>query len=103
MKRLVFLFLAIIASSALADVTARPNFVFVLVDDLGRQDVGVYGSSLYETPNMDRLAADGMRFENAYVAHPRCVPSRLAVFSGRYPASYGVPGFVDYKSTKHAL
>jgi arylsulfatase A-like enzyme len=103
MKRLVFLFLAIIASSALADVTARPNFVFVLVDDLGRQDVGVYGSSLYETPNMDRLAADGMRFDNAYVAHPRCVPSRLAVFSGRYPASYGVPGFVDYKSTKHAL
>lgn len=89
--------------STVAPAEAPPNFVFVLVDDLGRQDVGVYGSSLYETPNMDRLAADGMRFDNAYVAHPRCLPSRLAYLSGRYPASYGIPGFQDRKNTKHAL
>ena len=95
--------LAFFALAAAAAEPERPNFVFVLVDDLGRQDVGVYGSSLHETPNMDQLAADGMRFDNAYVAHPRCVPSRLAYLSGRFPASYGVPGFVDYKTTKHAL
>ena len=103
MKRLTSLLVAMFALSLAADETAPPNFVFVLVDDLGRQDVAVYGSSLYETPNMDQLAADGMRFDNAYVAHPRCVPSRVAYLSGRFPASYGVPGFVDYKSTKHAL
>jgi arylsulfatase A-like enzyme len=103
MKYLSGLFLALYCVAAFAGGQAPPNFVFVLVDDLGRQDVGVYGSSLYETPNMDRLAADGMRFDNAYTAHPRCVPSRLATMSGRYPASFGIPGFQDRKNTKHAL
>lgn len=79
------------------------NFVVVLVDDLGRQDVGIYGSSLYETPNIDALAKSGMRFDNAYVAHPRCLPSRLAMMSGRYPVSYGIPGFQDKMASKHAL
>ena len=101
MKHFAALILSMLSITALAD--APPNFVFVLVDDLGRQDVGVYGSSLYETPHMDRLAADGMRFDNAYVAHPRCLPSRLAYLSGRYPASYGIPGFQDRKNTQHAL
>ena len=103
MKRLLALILTLSTLSAGADEAARPNFVFVLVDDLGRQDVGVYGSSLHETPHMDQLAADGMRFDNAYTAHPRCVPSRLATMSGRYPASYGIPGFQDRKNSKHAL
>ena len=103
MKSLAALLLALSALTATAGENTRPNFVFVLVDDLGRQDVGVYGSSLYETPHMDRMAADGMRFDNAYVAHPRCVPSRLGIMSGRYPASYGIPGFQDRKNTKHAL
>jgi arylsulfatase A-like enzyme len=97
--------LALIAFSiaACAGEESRPNFLIVLVDDLGRQDVGAYGSSLYETPHMDRLARDGMRFDNAYAAHPRCVPSRLGLMSGRYPASYGIPGFQDRKNTRHAL
>ncbi len=103
MRRLLASILILFALPAGAAEVSRPNFVFVLVDDLGRQDVGVYGSALYETPHMDRLAADGMRFDNAYTAHPRCVPSRLATMSGRYPASYGIPGFQDRKSTKHAL
>lgn len=107
MKRLVIpligLTLGLFALAACAAEGERPNFVFVLVDDLGRQDLGVYGSSLHETPNIDQLAADGMRFDNAYVAHPRCVPSRLAYLSGRYPASYGIPGFQDRENTRHAL
>ncbi len=69
-----------------------PNILFVIVDDLGRQDLGCYGSTFYETPNIDTLAKQGMRFENAYCAHPRCVPSRVAMMSGRYAARYGVPG-----------
>jgi arylsulfatase A-like enzyme len=67
-------------------VTARPNFVFVLVDDLGWADVGVYGSSFYETPNVDRLAAQGARFTNAYAAGPVCSPTRGSILTGRYPA-----------------
>ena len=102
MKSLAILFASLFSLAAHAE-EGRPNFVFLLIDDLGRQDVGVYGSSLHETPNMDRLAAEGMRFDNAYVAHPRCVPSRLAYLSGRYPANYGIPGFQDRKNTKHAL
>lgn len=103
MKQLLIILLSIISISLFADEGPRPNFLLVLVDDLGRQDVGVYGASLQETPNMDRLAADGMRFDNAYVTHPRCLPSRLSLLSGRYPASYGIPGFQDRKNTKHAL
>lgn len=103
MKHLLIILLSIMSFSLFASEDPRPNFVFLLVDDLGRQDVGVYGASLYETPHMDQLASDGMRFDNAYVAHPRCLPSRLAMMSGRYPASYGIPGFQDRKNTKHAL
>ena len=50
----------------------RMNFVFILVDDLGWADVGCYGSSFYETPNIDRLAKEGMRFTDAYAACPVC-------------------------------
>ncbi|MCM8536243.1 MAG: sulfatase [Lentisphaeraceae bacterium] len=65
---------------------SKPNIIFILVDDLGKQDLGCYGSTLYETPHIDAMANSGLKFENAYVAHPRCVPSRYAIFSGQYPA-----------------
>jgi arylsulfatase A-like enzyme len=103
MKRLLILLLTLLGLPMMAGAAERPNFIMLLVDDLGRQDVGVYGSSLHETPNIDQLAADGMRFDNAYAAHPRCVPSRLATMSGRYPASFGIPGFQDRKLGPHAL
>lgn len=63
----------------------NPNIVLFFVDDFGQQDIGCYGSSLYETPNMDRLAKNGMRFTNAYAAYSRCVPSRQGLLSGKYP------------------
>lgn len=63
-----------------------PNVLFILVDDFGSRDLGCYGSTLYETPNMDRLAASGARFTQAYVAYPRCVPSRFGIFTGKHPA-----------------
>lgn len=62
----------------------RPNILFFLVDDFGARDLACYGSTLYQTPHMDRLAAEGVRFTNAYAAYPRCVPSRQAIFSGKY-------------------
>ena len=103
MKYFALIILGFLSLSACAQDLGRPNFVVLIVDDLGRQDVGIYGSSLYQTPNIDGLASDGMRFDNAYAAHPRCVPSRLGLMSGRYPASYGIPGFQDKKEGKHAL
>lgn len=65
----------------------RPNFLFILVDDFGSRDLGCYGSTVYETPHMDRLAASGAKFTQAYVAYPRCVPSRFAIFTGKHPAA----------------
>lgn len=64
-----------------------PNVLFILVDDFGSRDLGCYGSPLYETPNLDALAASGAKFTQAYVAYPRCVPSRFAIFTGKHPAA----------------
>ncbi|MCP4453093.1 MAG: sulfatase [Planctomycetes bacterium] len=62
------------------------NFVFILVDDLGWSDIGCYGSTFYETPNIDKLATTGMRFTDAYAAAPICSPTRASIMSGKYPA-----------------
>jgi arylsulfatase A-like enzyme len=64
----------------------KPNVIFFLVDDLGWMDLAVQGSKFYETPNIDRLADQGTRFTQAYASYPRCVPSRRAMMTGRYPA-----------------
>lgn len=63
-----------------------PNIVFVLTDDLGWTDLGCFGSSLYQTPNIDRLAGQGMRFTDAYAACPVCSPTRASILTGKYPA-----------------
>ncbi|MBE3070337.1 MAG: sulfatase [Planctomycetes bacterium] len=63
-----------------------PNFVFVLVDDMGWRDIGCYGGRFFDTPNVDRLAAQGMRFTNGYAACPVCSPTRLSILTGHYPA-----------------
>ena len=64
----------------------RPNIIVVLTDDLGYSDVGCFGTTLYETPNIDRLAASGMRFTQAYAACPVCSPTRASIMTGKYPA-----------------
>jgi arylsulfatase A-like enzyme len=63
-----------------------PNIVFFLVDDLGWQDVGCYGSSFYETPNIDAMAMEGVRFTEAYAACHVCSPTRASILTGKYPA-----------------
>lgn len=68
------------------EANRRPNFVFILVDDLGWSDLGCFGSTFYETPHCDRLAAEGMRFTNAYAACPVCSPTRASILAGKYPA-----------------
>ncbi|MBA7637048.1 N-acetylgalactosamine-6-O-sulfatase [subsurface metagenome] len=72
----------------------KPNFVLILIDDLGWIDTGCYGSKFYETPNIDRLAAEGMRFTDGYAACAVCSPTRAAVMTGRYPARLGVTDWI---------
>ncbi len=86
MKRLLLIcsLLVVQAFSVLGD--RPPNIVFFLVDDLGWSDVGCYGSTFHETPHIDRLAKEGMRFDNAYSTCHVCSPSRASILTGKYPA-----------------
>ena len=74
---------------ATAQKPARPNVIVILADDLGYGDTGVYGSKIVNTPNIDALAADGVRFTQGYVTHPVCAPSRAAIMTGRYQTRFG--------------
>ena len=72
----------------------RPNVIFILIDDMGWKDLGCYGSTYYETPNIDSLAADGTRFTDAYAAAPVCSPTRASLLTGQYPARVGLTNFL---------
>jgi arylsulfatase A-like enzyme len=76
-----------------AGQTAPPNVIFFLVDDMGWTDVGYMGSTFYETPNIDRLASQGMRFNQAYSACTVCSPTRAAILTGQYPARLHNPEY----------
>ena len=70
----------------------RPNVVLILADDLGCETLGCYGGTSYRTPNVDRLAATGMRFRHGY-SMPVCHPTRTTILTGRYPFQMGTPGW----------
>src|SRR6478672_573743 len=72
----------------------RLNVVLILVDDYGATDLACYGSKFYETPNIDKLAASGMRFTQAYSACTVCSPSRAAIMTGKYPARLHVTDWI---------
>ena len=76
--------------AAAAEPARKPNVVFILADDLGYTDVGCYGSRYYETPNIDRMAAQGIRFTNGYSCGPNCQPTRAALMSGQYGPRTGI-------------
>ena len=89
-------YMSLVASATMADAAppAKPNFVFFLIDDLGQTDLSCYGSKLYETPNIDRLARRGMRFTDAYAACCVCSPTRAAVMTGKYPARLHITDWI---------
>src|ERR1041384_7156051 len=94
-------FLASAAAGAalpLSGAAAPPNIVFILCDDLGFGDLGCYGSRI-RTPNLDRMAAEGVRFTNFNSADPVCSPSRAALMTGRYPTRVGVPRVLNAGDT----
>jgi arylsulfatase A-like enzyme len=79
----------------------KPNILFILIDDLGWRDLGCYGSTFYETPNLDRLAAQSMRFNDAYAACPVCSPTRASILTGKYPATLGLTDWIDFRKRIH--
>ena len=80
-----------LTAAALCQAAERPNIILILADDLGWADTTLYGkTSLYETPNLERLAARGMTFSNAYAASPICSPTRASILTGQNPARHGM-------------
>jgi arylsulfatase A-like enzyme len=92
MRTLALATLVLGASPAPAD--EKPNFVVVLMDDLGWSDLAGAGSDFYETPNLDRLAREGMRFTQAYSACTVCSPTRASLLTGKYPARLRVTDWI---------
>jgi arylsulfatase A-like enzyme len=72
----------------------QPNIILILVDDLGWNDLQCYGSSFYETPNLDKLAKNGIKFTNAYASSPVCSPTRASVLTGKYPIKTDITDWI---------
>jgi arylsulfatase A len=78
----------------------KPNIVFIMADDLGYGELGCYGNTFNETPNLDRLAKEGIRFTQAYAAAPICSPTRVSILTGQYPARVGITDFLPAKTDR---
>jgi len=75
-------------------MSSQPNIILILIDDLGVRDLGCTGSTFYETPNLDRMAADGVQFNNAYAASSLCSPARAAILTGRHPVRVDITNYI---------
>lgn len=93
-KMTTFLLVASLAGLLFTHATAqseRPNIIFFIADDWSQEDVACYGNPTIQTPNIDALAADGRRFDNAYLTTSSCSPTRASIITGRYPHNTGAP------------
>lgn len=86
--------LVLMAGSGYTASKQKPNILFILVDDMGQHQVNCYGNSFYETPNIDRIAAQGMKFMNGYAAAPVCSPTRASIMTGKYPARLHITDYI---------
>jgi len=86
-----------------AGPSRKPNFVVVLADDLGWTGLGCFGSKYYETPNLDRLCAEGMKFTDGYSDAPVCAPTRACLISGQYTPRTGVYRVSDMTKGKEPV
>lgn len=91
MRRFLFLLPVLAGACATSPEGAvrRPNFIFFIADDMAWDDCGAYGNQKIRTPNIDRLAGEGMRFERAFLTISSCSPSRASIIMGRYPHNSG--------------
>ena len=105
MKRIIEITASLLVVSAMliskaeaGETTQRPNVLFILVDDMGWRDLACYGHEIHETPHIDKLASQGMRFTEGYAACPICGPSRAAIMTGKFPSRTGyTDNFIDRK------
>jgi arylsulfatase A len=104
MRRWVLIAAAFLLPCGALPAAEKPNIVLILADDLGWADLGCYGSKYHKTPHLDRLAASGVRFTDAYAACPVCSPTRASLLTGRYPQRYNLtdwlPGRPDRPDQK---
>src|SRR5947207_14470449 len=94
---LIAIFSVLLAPNAdvyATQLAKRPNVIVILADDLGWSDLACYGSDLHETPHLDRLAKDGMRFNQSYSACTVCSPTRAALLTGKYPARLHITDWI---------
>jgi arylsulfatase A-like enzyme len=94
MKHPLILLAALLLAPLAALHAAKPNVIVILADDLGWADLSCYGSTFHESPNLDKLAAQGMRFTQAYSSSPYCSPSRAAIMTGRHPARVKITDYI---------
>src|SRR5882724_7315866 len=91
-----FLALFLIPASLIA--AQRPNFIFVLINDMGYADLSCYRQKQIQTPNIDRMAKEGIRFTQFYVNSPICSPSRTALMTGQFPAHWRITSYLASRS-----
>ncbi len=96
LQRVGIIGLVLAVQIAVAAPEGTPNFVIINVDDLGATDLACFGSTYYETPHIDALCSDGMKFTEAYAACSVCSPTRAAIMTGRYPARIGLTDWMRF-------
>ena len=106
-KRTPFLFSAVailaVTSASGADAPGRPHVLLILADDLGWGDLSCYGNRPVETPELDRLAREGLRFTQFYAAAPICSPSRCGLITGQYPGRWRITSFLQTRAGNRVL
>ncbi|MBK1854784.1 sulfatase [Verrucomicrobiaceae bacterium 5K15] len=98
MNRLLLSLAALLANLGATSAAPAPNVIVFFIDDLGWSDLGCYGSTFYETPNLDRLASSGVRFTHSYSANPVCSPTRAAAMTGKAPQRVGITQWIPQPS-----
>jgi len=94
MNKLHLVLMVALSMTGARAAESRPNIIFILADDLGWRDLGCYGSPFNETPHLDRLAGEGLRFTQAYTAGAVCSPTRASIMTGKLPVRTGVTDFI---------
>ncbi|RYY20318.1 MAG: N-acetylgalactosamine-6-sulfatase, partial [Chitinophagaceae bacterium] len=104
MKHIICIYLLIVIcvqdSVNAQDKNKKPNIIFIMADDLGWGELGCYGNDFNETPNLDKLAKQGLRFTQAYASAAICSPTRVSIITGQYPARVGITDFLPAKTNR---
>ena len=92
-----FIFFSLFAIQIVSSKSDKPNIIFMLADDMGYGDLGCYGSPIVQSPNLDKLAGQGIKLEQCYAASPNCSPARTGMLTGRSPYRVGMYDFARFK------